>query len=55
MKETPMAKPRYRAVIWDWNGTLIDDFQASLKTSNEILRRRGSLPGDTLLGSPGSH
>ena len=44
MKETPMAKPRYRAVIWDWNGTLIDDFQASLMTSNEILRRRGMPP-----------
>ncbi|MBQ3901419.1 MAG: HAD family hydrolase [Clostridia bacterium] len=39
-----MAKPRYRAVIWDWNGTLIDDFQASLMTSNEILRRRGMPP-----------
>ena len=39
-----MNKAKYRAVIWDWNGTLIDDFQASLDTSNEILRRRGMPP-----------
>lgn len=39
-----MSEPKYRAVIWDWNGTLADDFQASLMTSNEILARHGAGP-----------
>ena len=28
-------------VIWDWNGTLLDDTQAALDTLNIMLRRRG--------------
>ena len=28
-------------VLWDWNGTLLDDTQAALDTLNEMLRRRG--------------
>lgn len=28
-------------VIWDWNGTLLDDTEAALAALNEMLRRRG--------------
>ena len=34
------ARPRY--VLWDWNGTLLDDTQAALDTLNVLLRRRGA-------------
>jgi phosphoglycolate phosphatase len=32
---------RYRWVIWDWNGTLLDDAWLALETINELLGRRG--------------
>jgi len=35
---------RYRHIIWDWNGTLIDDAQACVEVLNEILARRGRGP-----------
>ncbi len=38
---------RYRHVIWDWNGTLLDDASACVETLNVILDKRG-LPGVTL-------
>ena len=35
---------RYSCIIWDWNGTLADDLEASLKATNDILARRGRPP-----------
>ncbi|MEI6579267.1 MAG: HAD family hydrolase [Eubacteriales bacterium] len=34
-------KLRYTLVIWDWNGTLLDDVGAALKSVNDMLVRRG--------------
>lgn len=31
---------RYSCIIWDWNGTLADDVEASLKSVNDTLIRR---------------
>ncbi len=31
-------------VLWDWNGTLLDDTQAALDTLNTMLERRGRKP-----------
>ena len=31
-----------RYVIWDWNGTLLDDTAAALETLNDMLAKRGS-------------
>ena len=31
-------------VLWDWNGTLLDDTQAALDTLNVMLVRRGAKP-----------
>ena len=31
-------------ILWDWNGTLLDDTQAALDTLNVLLARRGSKP-----------
>jgi phosphoglycolate phosphatase len=28
---------RYKTIIWDWNGTLLNDIEASLKSVNKIL------------------
>jgi phosphoglycolate phosphatase len=33
--------PKYRHIIWDWNGTLLDDLDYCLGVMNVILRRRG--------------
>ena len=35
---------KYRHVIWDWNGTLLDDVDAARLVVDAMLRRRG-LPG----------
>lgn len=35
---------RYRHIIWDWNGTLLDDVEISVAIMDDMLRRRG-LPG----------
>ena len=35
-------QPPVRYVLWDWNGTLLDDTQAALDTLNIMLRRRGN-------------
>lgn len=32
---------KYTYVIWDWNGTLLDDVQANLATANDMLACRG--------------
>ena len=31
-------------ILWDWNGTLLDDTQAALDTLNIMLARRGTKP-----------
>jgi phosphoglycolate phosphatase len=33
--------PRYRHVIWDWNGTLLDDLDLCIEVMNGLLCRRG--------------
>ncbi len=35
-----MAQPRYRHIIWDWNGTLLDDFDYCIDVMNRLLARR---------------
>lgn len=35
---------KYRTVIWDWNGTLFDDVDASLGAVNAMLEKRGLEP-----------
>ncbi|MEI6211322.1 MAG: HAD family hydrolase [bacterium] len=32
--------PPYRHIVWDWNGTLLDDVQASVNTINRLLAAR---------------
>ena len=32
---------KYKRVIWDWNGTLLDDFDISIDAINEMLEERG--------------
>lgn len=39
----PMLE-RYRHVIWDWNGTLLDDARLCVEILNEILRHRNRQP-----------
>ena len=38
---------KYSCIIWDWNGTLADDVEASLKSVNDTLTRR-NMPTITL-------
>lgn len=33
-----------KTVIWDWNGTLLDDVTASVETMNAMLKKRGMKP-----------
>jgi len=33
-----------RYILWDWNGTLLDDTQAALDTLNAMLAERGAKP-----------
>jgi len=35
-----------RQILWDWNGTLLDDTEAALKAFNIQLRKRGLAPID---------
>ncbi|MBS0631042.1 MAG: HAD family hydrolase [Verrucomicrobia bacterium] len=35
-----MTRLRHRHLIWDWNGTLLDDLDLSLSVMNAILARR---------------
>ena len=35
---------KYSAIIWDYNGTLIDDVRTALLSVNDILRRRSMEP-----------
>ena len=34
---------KYTNIIWDWNGTLLNDTELSIKCINTLLKRR-SLP-----------
>jgi phosphoglycolate phosphatase len=36
-----MQRPLYRHIIWDWNGTLLDDVELCIDVMNGLLRRRG--------------
>ena len=36
-----MSLARYRHVVWDWNGTLLDDLDYSIGIMNGLLARRG--------------
>lgn len=35
---------KYRYILWDWNGTLLDDVEASLLAVNDILDKYGKKP-----------
>lgn len=37
---------KYTHIIWDWNGTLLDDISASLASVNDMLERRKMSPID---------
>lgn len=37
---------KYTRVIWDWNGTLLNDISASLASVNDMLAMRGKEPMD---------
>lgn len=39
--QTHIDAPAIRHVVWDWNGTLLDDVDACVLTLNAMLRRRG--------------
>lgn len=39
-------KNKYSLLMWDWNGTLLDDVGAALKSVNTMLARRGEEPID---------
>ena len=32
---------KYKYIIWDWNGTLLNDIGASLASVNDMLAARG--------------
>ena len=33
--------PGYKYIIWDWNGTILDDLQLNFEVENTLLSRRG--------------
>lgn len=35
---------KFKNVVWDWNGTLLNDLQAGVDVLNDMLGRRGVLP-----------
>ncbi len=37
---------KYKYIIWDWNGTLLNDIGASLASVNDMLAMRGREPID---------
>ncbi len=36
-----MNRKKYKHIIWDWNGTLLDDVDIVIDAMNNLLRRRG--------------
>jgi phosphoglycolate phosphatase len=41
-----MTRPPYRHLIWDWNGTLLDDLDLSIAVMNSVLARCSLPPLD---------
>jgi phosphoglycolate phosphatase len=39
-RSTPLDPRRTRHILWDWNGTLLDDVSACVAAINRLLRRR---------------
>lgn len=37
-------KKEYRNIVWDWNGTLLDDVETGVRTLADMLQRRGISP-----------
>ena len=35
------VKKKYTHIIWDWNGTIIDDAKLCVRIVNDILEDRG--------------
>ena len=35
------ALHRYETIVWDWNGTLLDDLDSCLEIANELFEERG--------------
>ena len=35
---------KFKNVVWDWNGTLLNDLQAGVDVLNDMLGRRGVAP-----------
>ncbi|MDL2282893.1 HAD family hydrolase [Odoribacter sp. OttesenSCG-928-G04] len=35
---------KYKNIVWDWNGTLLDDLESGVLTLNHMLGRRGLAP-----------
>lgn len=33
--------PKYKYIIWDWNGTILDDLMINFEVENTLLARRG--------------
>ena len=46
MVKASMMSSRYRHIIWDWNGTLLDDVDHSLATTNGLLQEYALPPLD---------
>ena len=38
----------YKCIIWDWNGTLLDDVPLNIEIVNTLLRERGKRPVDSV-------
>ncbi len=41
MVQTAATHMEYQHLIWDWNGTLLDDLELTIEIMNGMLRRRG--------------
>ena len=39
-----MINPRYRHIVWDWNGTLLNDVSLCFELTNQALREVGLRP-----------
>lgn len=35
---------KYKYIMWDWNGTILDDLQINFDTENALLTKRGKKP-----------
>ena len=39
-----MIEQKYKNIVWDWNGTLLDDVDTGVRTLADMLARRGLRP-----------